>query len=109
MIYSKTEPICPKERGYCVTSSGRDQNSGVKKLNSMSNGDTLNGQKECLKLCRSVHGVTGCEVIWNQGNQGCYAHTREVARGNGQARHACWIFSKCNGMVLRNFNDTTSI
>ena len=100
IIYSKTEPICPIEQGYCITLFGRDQNSGVKKLNGMYNGDTLDGQKECLKLCRSVQGVTGCEVIWDQGNRGCYAHTREVARGNGEARHKCWVFSKCKGMVF---------
>merc|ERR1711862_85986 len=38
-------------------------------------------------------GATGCEVIWDQGNRGCYVHTAEVERGNGVARHQCWIFS----------------
>ena len=99
LTYLKIEPVCPKERGYCVTSSGRDQNSGVKKLNNL-DGDTLERQEQCLKLCRSVPGVTGCEVIWDQGNRGCYAHTQDVARGNGEARHACWVFSKCKGMVF---------
>ena len=50
-------------------------------------------------MCRSVTGVTGCEVIWDQGNRGCYAHTKEIASGNGVARHFCWVFSKCKGMV----------
>ena len=114
IVYSKTEPVCPKEQGYCVTSSGRDQNSGVKKLNgwkvwndelNIESGGTLKGQRECLKLCRSVQGATGCEVIWNVGSRGCYAHTQEVARGNGADNHVCWVFSKCDGMVLGNLND----
>ena len=90
----KIEPACPREQGYCVTSSGGDQNSGVTKLNSL-DGNTLNRQEQCLSLCRSVAGVTGCEVIWDQSNRGCYAHTQEVASGNGAARHFCWPFSKC--------------
>ena len=90
----KIEPICPREKGFCVTSNGRDQNSGVIKLNSL-DGDTKNRQEQCLKACRSVAGVTGCEVIWSQNNRGCYAHTQEVAYGNGENRHYCWPFSKC--------------
>ena len=103
LTYLKIEPICPKQQGYCVTSSGRDQNSGVKKLNNL-NGDTLERQEQCLKLCRSVPGVTGCEVIWDQGNRGCYAHTQEVARGNGEARHSCWVLSQCEGIVCLHYH-----
>ena len=81
---------CSKEAGFCVKQDGRDQNSGVVKLNSV-DGKTLKSQEECLKLCLATDGVTGCEVIWDQGNRGCYAHTQSVARGNGVARHMCWI------------------
>ena len=89
-----SETICPRERGFCVRDNGGDQNSGVKKLNSL-DGNTLERQKKCLDLCRSVAGVTGCEVIWNQDNRGCYVHTQPIARGNGVDRHFCWVFSKC--------------
>merc|ERR1719167_1863025 len=50
-----SDPVCPKEQGYCVTSSGRDQNSGVRKLNgwkvwddelNIESGGTLKGQRE---------------------------------------------------------------
>ena len=82
------------EKGFCVKASGRDQNSGVKKLNSL-DGNTPDRQQECFDLCSHENGATGCEVIWNQENRGCYAHTQEIARGNGVDKHECWIFSKC--------------
>ena len=82
-----------REKGFCVLSNGEDQDSGVKKLNSV-DGNTTQAQQECLKLCASVHGVTGCEVIWNLGNKGCYAHTQDISHGNGDDRHFCWVFSK---------------
>merc|ERR1719370_1695550 len=53
-LQGSSEPICLKEQGYCVTSSGRDQNSGVKKLNgwkvwddelNKESGGTLKGQR----------------------------------------------------------------
>ena len=56
---------------------------------------TASAQRECLKHCQFFQFATGCEVIWNQGNRGCYAHTKEVARGNGHDNHFCWVFSKC--------------
>ena len=87
---------CPIEKGFCVLPNGGDQNSGVIKLNSV-DGNTQQAQSTCLKLCRQRVGATGCEVIWNQGNRGCYVHTNTVARGNKAARHMCWVFSKCAG------------
>ena len=85
---------CPMETGFCVLPNGGDQNSGVIKLNDL-DGNTPERQEMCLELCQEVDGATGCEVIWDQGNRGCYAHTAEVDRGNGVDRHECWIFSKC--------------
>ena len=35
--------FCPKEAGYCVKSNGKDQNSGVVKLNSI-DGNRQNAQ-----------------------------------------------------------------
>ena len=100
-IYSKfqtsvsvsTTPNLPKENGFCVKSNGLDQNSGVIKLNNL-DGNTFERQAACLRLCSVYQKATGCEVIWNQGNRGCYVHTQEVARGNGVGNHACWIFPK---------------
>ena len=85
---------CPIEKGFCVLPNGGDQNGGVIKLNNV-DGDTEQAQATCLDLCKKRADATGCEVIWHQGNRGCYVHTQTVARGNGAARHMCWIFSKC--------------
>ena len=98
-IFSKctaVQPTCPKENGFCIKSNGGDQNSGVTKVNSV-DGNTAQAQATCLSACRANSGATGCEVIWNQGNHGCYIHTQSVAKGNGVGNHACWIFSKCTG------------
>ena len=89
--------VCPIEKGFCVLPNGGDQNSGVIKLNNV-DGNTAQAQATCLNLCRQRAGATGCEVIWHQGNRGCYVHTQTVARGNGVSRHMCWIFSKCAGL-----------
>ena len=104
--YTHLEPFCPREQGYCVTANGADQNSGVIKLNSL-DGNTWNRQEQCLKLCRSVAGVTGCEVIWDQDSRGCYAHTQEVASGNGVDRHHCWVFSKCEEGYRKYFSNVS--
>jgi hypothetical protein len=79
-----------KENGFCVTSKGRDQNSGVKKLGNF-NVNTPEMEQKCLEMCSKVPNATGCEGIWNQGNRGCYAHTAEIARGNGRRNHSCWV------------------
>lgn len=81
---------CTKEEGFCVKKDGSDQNTGVKKLNAL-NGNTLKAQNDCLKLCLSTPGLTGCEVIWDQGNKGCYSHTLPVFGGNGDTGHICWV------------------
>jgi len=88
------DPICPRENGFCVQSNGRDQNSGVRKINSV-DGNQASAQANCFKKCQEYGGATGCEVIWGQGNRGCYIHTKAVAKGNGRDKHYCWIFSKC--------------
>lgn len=89
-------PVCPRENGFCVKSNGADQNSGVVKIDSLSNyGTSEEARHACLAKCHAQKGATGCEVIWNQGNRGCYAMTKSVARGNGVRRHYCWVFSKC--------------
>jgi hypothetical protein len=85
---------CPIEKGFCVKSNGGDQNAGVIKLDSL-DGNTAGRQASCLKRCRARQNATGCEVIWNQGNRGCYVHTASIARGNKVVRHMCWVFSKC--------------
>ena len=87
---------CVAQPGYCVTAEGKDQNEGVIKISSVSN-KTLAYQNICLKLCTRTPNVTGCELIWGQANRGCYAHTKSIAKGNGQDRHMCWILSECRG------------
>ncbi|KAH8058508.1 hypothetical protein JL721_9533 [Aureococcus anophagefferens] len=68
-----------EQAGYCVTSDGTDQNSGVVKLASGDH-DTDEKKAECLLACADEPDFTGCEVIWGQSNAGCYVHTQEVAR-----------------------------
>jgi len=79
-------------KGFC-TLNRRDQNSGVIKVNSV-NGNTQNAQVACMKACRARPGATGCEVIWDQGNRGCYIHTQKITEGNGVGRHLCSIFKR---------------
>jgi hypothetical protein len=87
---------CPIENGFCVLSNGGDQNSGVIKLDDSYGYENSGAQESCLARCLERPDATGCEVIWNQGNRGCYVHTDVVAKGNGVGRHMCWIFSRCN-------------
>merc|ERR1711879_801241 len=53
-----------------------------------------NAQVACMKACRARPGATGCEVIWDQGNRGCYIHTQRITEGNGVGRHLCSIFKR---------------
>ena len=80
------------ENGFCVKASGSDQNHGVIKVNA-DNIITSTLKFHCLQKCLAHPGATGCEVIWDQSNRGCYIHTAEVARGNNAPRHNCWIMS----------------
>ena len=73
-----------------MKANNHDQNSGVVKLNSI-NGNTQSAKDACLKRCLSYSTATGCEIIWDQTNRGCYLHTDHVARGSGYIRHGCWI------------------
>ena len=82
---------CPREDGFCIKQDGRDQNSRVKKLNSF-DGKAIERQEQCVELCKRENEATGCEVIWGQGNRGCYVHKAEIARGNGGDRHYCCVF-----------------
>ena len=68
---------------------------GVIKVNNI-DGNTQDAQEKCLSHCHARKGATGCEVIWDQGNRGCYVHTRTVAKGNNVQKHFCWVFSKCS-------------
>merc|ERR1712166_1033788 len=76
--------------GYCL-SNGRDQNSGVTKLDG-SNYEGNTKEAQCLAQCKE-HSAdwTGCEVIWDQGNAGCYVHTEHVDSANSVARHKCLL------------------
>lgn len=89
-----------RQQGFCVLSNGNDQNSGVINLEA---GDYRDGDnsgvtdevkvEECLKLCACYSGarVTGCEMIWDQGNRGCYVHTDFISHGNNVGRHSCYL------------------
>ena len=56
--------------------NGADQNDGVVKLDDI-DGKTNTAKEACLQKClqyqtRTSTKVTGCEVIWDQSNRGCY-------------------------------------
>ena len=60
----------------CTQPDGGDQNNGVIKLDNV-NGKTDAAKEKCLRKCleyqsESSKKVAGCEVIWDQGNRGCY-------------------------------------
>ena len=76
--------------GFCL-SNGNDQNSGVIKLDAANGGSSVR-EAQCLADCKE-HSAdwTGCEVIWDQGNQGCYVHTEHVNSANSVDRHKCLL------------------
>ena len=79
-----------KEAGFCVTADGSDQNAGVIRLQ-YGDFNTPEAELVCLQMCACYVGATGCEMIWNQSNRGCYVHTQPIARGNGAGRHSCYV------------------
>jgi len=89
--YVSAATFGPEQDGFCVKANGGDQNSGVKKVLTGNYGKTNESKKLCLEECSKYPEATGCEMIWDQGNKGCYVHTQEVARGNGAKRHFCYI------------------
>ena len=70
------------EHGYCLDSTGQDQNGGTKKLSDYSSGD------DCLADCKSRLDATACEY---HTTGGCLLHTNDVAAGNGDREYTCWI------------------
>ena len=69
--------------GFCVTSHGQDVNEGVHRIMS---GDfhASSLQYQCAMRCLEDRQATGVEVIWHQGNRGCYCHrSSRIARGVG--------------------------
>merc|ERR1712166_94155 len=76
--------------GFCL-SNGNDQNSGVIKLDG-GNYEGNTKEAQCLAQCKE-HSAdwTGCEVIWDQGNAGCYVHTEHVNSANSYVRHKCLL------------------
>lgn len=58
--FQQTSPP-PMEKGFCVTSTGTDQNTGVVKVNAI-DANTVTAQSECLQACQAKKGATGCEV-----------------------------------------------
>merc|ERR1712195_88439 len=74
--------------GFCL-SNGNDQNSGVTKLDE-GNYEGNTKEAQCLAQCKERSADwTGCEVIWDQGNAGCYVHTEHVNSANSYVRHKC--------------------
>merc|ERR1712028_187694 len=76
--------------GFCM-SNADDQNNGVTKLDG-GNYEGNTREAQCLAQCKE-HSAdwTGCEVIWDQGNAGCYVHTEHVNSANSMVRHKCLL------------------
>merc|ERR1719491_617936 len=68
-------------------------------------GATANVKAACvhyamLEKCQAYGGgniANGCEVIWDQTNQGCYVVTDSIDHGSGDENHLCWVFPDSNG------------
>ena len=69
------------ELGWCLDSSGKDQNSGTVDLGPKSSMD------QCLHDCKKTAGATGCEYTTNN----CQVHTQDVAFGSGQSAYQCYV------------------
>merc|ERR1712080_238246 len=54
-------------------------------------------ESQCINWCNQYSFGTGCELIRNQANRGCYLHTEAVSKGNGVANHYCWICNANSG------------
>merc|ERR1712028_44525 len=76
--------------GFCM-SNAIDQNNGVTKLEG-GNYEGNTKEAQCLAQCKE-HSAdwTGCEVIWDQGNAGCYVHTEHVNYANNVDKHKCLL------------------
>merc|ERR1712166_481261 len=76
--------------GFCM-SNANDQNNGVTKLEG-GNYEGNTKEAQCLAQCKE-HSAdwTGCEVIWDQGNRGCYVHTEHVNYANNVDKHKCLL------------------
>ena len=102
------DEACTKEPGSCVTRSGADRKSGVIKLDSIDSNST-EVHSRCLGKCRRHKGATGCEMIWDQRDSGCYVHTHGIDRGNNDTNHFCWVFSKCAGSSVTAKCSSTNV
>ena len=83
-----------------VQRDGKDQNNGVIKLDSV-NGKTDAAKQKCLRKCLNYQSqnskkVTGCEVIWNRNNRGCYG---ELAKGRTLCRFVIFLWFSCVCMM----------
>ena len=99
-IHLKTSgdiPVNWKE-GWCLNRAGRDQNSGVIGLGTMS-------LPTCVESCiRKKRSATGCE--YNKQNNQCSVHTRDVGSASGgTAGHLCLKLSGKNPKKIIAQND----
>ena len=93
--------LCPTEKGGCANEDCRINPSDVIPLDNKDEENTLERQIECLNLCKSTDGATGCELVWGPGKKICYVHKQPVTQvktscANGE-KDGCsgWIFNKC--------------
>jgi len=86
-------PVCQREDGQCIMADGSDQKDGRIKVGDVDDASEQ-AKVACLEKCLEYESTvkTGCEVAWDQGNGGCYVHTKAVSRGNKVAGYNCWIF-----------------
>ena len=68
-----------------------NDNSTVKRVD-ITDIDSEEKEKECLKLCKMVKGAVGCEGVWGTEKRGCYAIIKNVDQGDGEKSHMCWKF-----------------
>jgi len=80
--------------GWCHDPNVHSQNNGVIKIGNQDYGPSEEKKQECFDMCTKIdvgQKITGCLAIWQQGNRGCYIHTKPVVMGNWHHRHNCWV------------------
>uniref|UniRef100_A0A7S1B3G8 Uncharacterized protein n=1 Tax=Corethron hystrix TaxID=216773 RepID=A0A7S1B3G8_9STRA len=78
----------PELPGFCIK-----QNNRRPKLKTFLGGvsDYNYLKQKCIHECIRHEGYTGCEVVWNGREAGCYVHTEFVVQHKEKSNHFCWI------------------
>ena len=89
------------ERGGCANEKCLIDSSEIIQIDGKDYGNTTERQKQCLDLCHSIDGATGCELVWSSDKKGCYAYKQSLTQvkktclNEEKEECSCWIFDQC--------------